>query len=102
MREAYERRARLVVDGLASAPSVHARMPEGGMFVLADIRGTGLDGVTFADRLLDEEAVSVLPIDAFGPSGWGHVRISLTAPDTQLAEAAGRVARLAGRLAPAA
>jgi arginine:pyruvate transaminase len=100
MRAAYERRARLVVERLAGAPSVHARMPEGGMFVLADIRGTGLDGATFADRLLDEEAVSVLPIDAFGR--WGHVRISLTAPDAELAEAVGRVARLAGRLAPAA
>ena len=102
MREAYERRARLVVDGLAGAPGVHARMPEGGMFVLADIRGTGLDGATFADRLLDEEAVSVLPIDAFGPSGWGHVRISLTAPDAQLTEAARRVCGLAARLVPAA
>ena len=100
MRDAYERRARLVVDALADATGVHARMPEGGMFVLIDVRETGVDGATFADRLLDEEAVSVLPVDAFGPSGRGHVRISLTSPDAVLGEAARRIVELAGRLLP--
>jgi arginine:pyruvate transaminase len=98
MRRAYERRARLMVDALASAPGVRARMPEGGMFVLVDVRESGLDGEAFADRLLDEEAVSVLPVDAFGPSGRGHVRIGLTAADDVLFEAARRIARLARRL----
>jgi arginine:pyruvate transaminase len=98
MRRAYQRRARLLVDALASAPGVRARMPEGGMFVLVDVRETGLDGEAFADRLLDQEAVSVLPVDAFGPSGRGHVRIGLTAADDVLSEAARRIARLARRL----
>jgi arginine:pyruvate transaminase len=98
MRQAYERRARLFVGALEGVPGVHARMPAGGMFVLVDIRETGLDGGTFADRLLDEEAVSVLPVDAFGASGRGHVRVSLTAPDARLSEAAERIDRLAHRL----
>lgn len=68
MREAYDRRARRVVGALDGVPGLHARMPEGGMFVVVDVRRTGLDGAAFADRLLDEEAVSVLPVDAFGPS----------------------------------
>jgi arginine:pyruvate transaminase len=100
MRDAYERRARLVVDALAATPAVQARMPDAGMFVLADIRATGLDGPTFADRLLDEEAVSVLPVDPFGPSGRGHVRIGLAAAEDVLAEACRRIDRLARRLAP--
>jgi arginine:pyruvate transaminase len=98
MREAYERRAQLLVGALEGVPGARARTPEGGMFVLVDIRETGLDGGTFADRLLDEEAVSVLPVDAFGPSGRGHVRVSLTAPDALLSEAARRIDRLAHRL----
>ena len=69
------------------------------MFVLADIRATGLDGPAFADRLLDEEAVSVLPVDPFGPSGRGHVRIGLAAAEDVLAEACRRIDRLARRLA---
>jgi arginine:pyruvate transaminase len=95
MRDAYGRRARLVVEALDGAPGVTARMPEGGMFVLADVRRTGLDGTTFAGRLLDEEAVSLLPVDAFGPSGRGHVRIGLAAPEDVLAEAARRIAAFA-------
>ena len=102
MRDAYERRARVVVDALATAPGVRVRMPEAGMFVLADIRETGLDGPTFADRLLDEEAVSLLPVDPFGPSGRGHVRIGLAASEETLREACGRIDRLARRLVRAA
>ena len=98
MREAYERRARVVVDALTATPAVRAPMPEAGMFVLADVRETGLDGPAFADRLLDEEAVSVLPVDPFGPSGRGHVRIGLAAPEEVLAEACRRIDRLARRL----
>jgi arginine:pyruvate transaminase len=99
MRVAYERRARVVVDALAATPGVVARMPEAGMFVLADVRGCGLDGTGFADRLLDEEAVSLLPVDPFGPSGAGHVRIGLAASEARLAEACRRIDALARRLA---
>ncbi len=100
MRDAYERRARVVVDALEATPAVRVRMPDAGMFVLADVRETGLDGPAFADRLLDEEAVSVLPVDPFGPSGRGHVRIGLAAPEAELAEACRRIDRLARRLRP--
>jgi arginine:pyruvate transaminase len=96
--EAYERRAQLFVDVLARAPGALARLPEGGMFVLVDVRGTGLGAEAFALRLLEEEAVAVTPTDAFGPSAAGHVRVSLGVEDDLLAEAARRIARLATRL----
>jgi arginine:pyruvate transaminase len=102
MRDAYRRRAQLVAEALDGAPGVQARMPEGGMFVLVDVRETGLDGTTFAGRLLDEQAVSILPVDAFGPSGRGHVRIGLAAPDDVLAEAARRIAAFASSAIPGA
>jgi arginine:pyruvate transaminase len=47
------------------------------MFVMLDIRATGLSAQAFAQRLLDEEGVSLLPGDAFGPSAAGHVRLGL-------------------------
>jgi arginine:pyruvate transaminase len=96
MRDAYERRARLFCDALAGAPGIVVRPPEGGMFALLDVRGTGLSGDAFALRLLAEEDVAVTPVDGFGPSGAGHVRVSLGAEDERLAEAARRIARLAG------
>ena len=44
------------------------------MFLMLDIRSTGLSGDAFARRLLEEEDVSVLPGEGFGPSAAGHVR----------------------------
>jgi arginine:pyruvate transaminase len=73
--------------------------PEGGMFVLLDIRGTGLDAAAFAARLLAAEAVAVLPCDGFGASAAGHLRIALSAPDKRLAEAGARIVRFARSLA---
>ena len=74
-------------------------MPEGGMFVLLDVRGTGLAAGDFADRLLARERVAVLPCDGFGASAAGHLRIALSAPEPRLRQAGERIVRLARALA---
>jgi arginine:pyruvate transaminase len=99
LREDYRRRAALLAGILAQAPSCRVTPPEGGMFVMLDIRRTGLSSEAFARALLDEEAVAVLPCDGFGPSGVGQLRLSLTSADARLEEAGKRIVRLAGRLA---
>ncbi len=48
MREAYWKRGQALVDGLKASNKVHARLPEGGMFVMVDVRPTGLSGEDFA------------------------------------------------------
>jgi arginine:pyruvate transaminase len=101
LREAYRRRAAEVSALLAAAPGCRLAPPEGGMFALLDVRPTGLDATAFAEALLEEEAIAVLPCDAFGPSAAGHLRISLTLPDDRLRDAAGRIVAFAGRLAGA-
>ncbi|HZH28973.1 MAG TPA: aminotransferase class I/II-fold pyridoxal phosphate-dependent enzyme [Azospirillaceae bacterium] len=98
MRDAYRRRASLFVERLANQPGLRAVPPEGGMFVMLDIRGTGLGAFAFGERLLEEEGVAVLPCDGFGASAAGHLRVSLAADDDKLADAADRIARLARRL----
>jgi aspartate/methionine/tyrosine aminotransferase len=98
-REDYRRRAALMSSILAAAPNCRAIPPEGGMFVLLDIRGTGMVAQVFARELLESEDVAVLPCDAFGPSAAGHLRISLTEPDARLAEAGRRIVRFAQALA---
>jgi len=99
MRAAYERRARVFIDAFRDARGIRAHMPEGGMFVFADVRPTGLSGEAFAMRLLEEENVSVMPGESFGEAGAGHVRIGLVAEDAVLADAARRLVSLAARLA---
>jgi arginine:pyruvate transaminase len=99
LREAYRARAALMSERLRAAPRCRVVPPEGGMFVLLDVRGTGLDAATFAARLLDAEAVAILPCDGFGPSAAGHLRIALCAPEARLDDAAGRIVRFARLLA---
>jgi arginine:pyruvate transaminase len=99
LRETYRTRAGLLSRILAEAPNCRVTPPEGGMFVLLDIRGTGLGAETFARRLLLRENVAVLPCDSFGPSAVGHLRISLTAPEPRLAEAGRRIVRFAHSIA---
>jgi arginine:pyruvate transaminase len=95
LRDAYRDRAVSFSCVLAEAPNCRVTPPEGGMFVLLDIRGTGLGAETFARQLLMQEQVAVLPCDSFGPSAAGHLRISLTAPEPRLAEAGHRIVRFA-------
>ncbi|HEY1936067.1 MAG TPA: pyridoxal phosphate-dependent aminotransferase [Acetobacteraceae bacterium] len=95
MRETYRSRAALLTDILANAPRCHVTRPEGGMFVLLDVRGTQRSSRDFATALLEHEAVAVLPCDGFGPSAVGQLRISLTVPGVRLKEAGMRIVRFA-------
>ena len=95
LREDYRRRAALMSELLREAPGCRVVPPEGGMFVLLDVRGTGLDSAAFAARLLDAEGVAVLPCDGFGASAAGHLRIALCAPEERLGEAGERIVRFA-------
>jgi arginine:pyruvate transaminase len=97
MRQAYERRARIVVETFGGGEGVSAHMPEGGMFVFADVRATGLSGEAFAMRLLEEENISVMPGEAFGAAGAGHIRIGLVAEEATMRDAAQRIRALAKR-----
>jgi arginine:pyruvate transaminase len=99
LRADYQRRAAMMSRILAEAPQCRVVPPEGGMFVLLDIRGTGLSAQGFAQGLLDRDAVAVLPCDGFGPSAVGHLRIALSAPDARLRDAGERIVRFAQLLA---
>jgi len=99
LRGDYRRRAELMSGILRAAPKCRVTPPEGGMFVLLDVRGTGLIADAFALGLLEGERVAVLPCDGFGPSAVGHLRIALSAPDARLAEAGERLVEFAHSLA---
>jgi arginine:pyruvate transaminase len=99
LREAYRNRACLLSEILAEAPNCRVTPPEGGMFVMLDIRGTGVAAADFARGLLARENVAVLSCDGFGPSAAGHLRISLTANEPRLEEAGRRIVRFARSIA---
>lgn len=94
----YGRRARLVADLLAGTDAVSCHLPESGIFVMVDLRATGLSGVEFASRLLEEKDVATMPGESFGPSAAGHIRISLTAADEAIETGCARIVELAEQI----
>lgn len=101
LRTSLGRRARASHDALNAARGLSAHLPQGGMFMMVDVAGTGLDGEAFAWRLLEEEAVAVMPGNSFGSEAPHLIRFGLTLPDDELAEAVRRIAALAARLCEA-
>jgi aspartate/methionine/tyrosine aminotransferase len=88
----FRARRELVVEGLNRIPGIECAMPAGAFYVFPRVSGTGMDGATFADRLLNERGVCVLSGTAFGRVGAGHVRISYATSREHLAAAIEQIA----------
>jgi aminotransferase len=97
MRQAYDARRRVIVDGL-NAAGLPTFEPEGAFYCFPDITSTGLSSEDFAQRLLKEEHVACVPGDAFGPSGAGYLRCSYANSLENVTEATRRIARFADRV----
>ena len=96
----YDRRRRLLVDGL-NRIGLDTFEPRGAFYAFPRISSTGLTSDEFTERLLVEEKVAVVPGSAFGPSGEGHVRMCYATAYEQLEEALVRIERFVGRHRPA-
>ena len=97
----YDRRRRLLVDGL-NALGLDTFEPRGAFYAFPKISSTGLTADEFTERLLTEERVAVVPGDAFGPSGAGHVRMCYATSYERLEEALVRIGRFVERVRPTA
>lgn len=93
----YDRRRRLIVDGLnhIGLPTFE---PKGAFYAFPKVSVTGLDDDTFANRLLKEENVALVPGSAFGAGGEGFVRCSYATAYEKIEEALVRIERFARRL----
>ncbi len=88
----YDRRRRLFAKGLDEL-GLTCPEPGGAFYVFPSIRSTGMSSQEFAEGLLEQEKVAVVPGDVFGPSGEGHVRCSYATSLPQLEQALARIAR---------
>ena len=91
----FGRRHGVARDALAGATSVRAAASEGAMYLMIDIRATGMSGREFAHDLIERERIAAMPGESFGDAAAGHVRATLTLPDDQLTEALTRLAAFA-------
>lgn len=92
-----QRRRDILCNGLQALPGLRVWKPAGGMFLLADVSGTGMDGSRFADALLEEVGIALVPGVAFGTSVSNFVRIGFLADEDVLAEAVRRFATFLSR-----
>jgi arginine:pyruvate transaminase len=98
MRAAYRQRRDVVFHRMKNAPGLQCILPEGGMFMMIDIRATGVSAQVFAQRLMDDFHVSVMAGEAFGPSAAGHVRCSLGLEESELLRGTERIIACAAML----
>jgi aminotransferase len=90
MRCEYDRRRKLIVPGLNSL-GLPTFEPHGAFYAFPDISITGMDDEDFAQKLLEEERVAVVPGSAFGPGGEGYVRCSYATAYEKIEEALRRM-----------
>ncbi|MDA1193661.1 MAG: pyridoxal phosphate-dependent aminotransferase [Planctomycetota bacterium] len=94
MVAAFTLRRDALVDGLAALPGVRCDRPAGSFFAFADIRETGFDARSLADRLLEEAGVACVEGPAFGAGGAGHIRFSFAADVARIRAATVRMGAL--------
>jgi aminotransferase len=92
----YTRRRELVIRSL-QAMKLDLVEPQGAFYAFPSIVSTGLTDEEFAERLLREEKVAVVPGSAFGEGGRGHVRICYAQTYDLLEEALRRMSRFVER-----
>jgi LL-diaminopimelate aminotransferase len=93
MNDLYARRRDLVCDALAEA-GVAVDPPKGTIYIWAPVPAEFDSAAAYCEYVLEEAAVVISPGGAYGASGEGFFRISLTTPDDRLLEAVERIRRL--------
>ena len=84
-------------DAVMDALSAYTLVPSsGGMYVMLDVRNTGMTGLDFAMALLESEGIAVMPGESFGVGAAGHVRIALTVEVDEMKEACMKIAQFLG------
>lgn len=96
MLASYDARRRLIVGGLNSI-GLDCFEPKGAFYAFPSVKRTGMDEHEFAENLLLEEKVAVIPGSAFGRGGEGHVRCAYAASQENIEIALERMQRFMRR-----
>lgn len=97
MREEYDARRRYIIDSL-NRIGLHCFEAEGAFYAFPSVASLGMTGEEFANRLLEEEKVAVVPGNAFGESGKNHIRISYAYSLDALKKAMERIERFVNKI----
>jgi aminotransferase len=92
----YNRRRKVIVKGLRDI-GFSCFEPKGAFYAFPNITSTGMSSEIFAEKLLQEEKVAVVPGTAFGACGEGYVRCCYATSLPELEEALVRIKRFVNR-----
>ncbi len=98
MVKSYDHRRKLLVKGLNSIDGVSCINPKGAFYSFPNITETGLTSEEFANRLLQDSGVAVIPGNSFGKSGEGHIRCAYCVSRENISEALERINNFMERL----
>ncbi len=93
----YDQRRQVIVAGFNTI-GLPTFTPRGAFYAFPDIRPTGLSSNDFAEKLLTEEHVAVVPGNAFGACGEGFVRACYASSMVKIEEALTRMERFVKKL----
>ena len=96
MVQEYDRRRRVMVKGL-NETGLTCFEPAGAFYVFPSIKVAGMTSEDFAEKLLKEEKVAVIPGSAFGHCGEGHIRCCYAVSMTDIEEALNRMGKFIER-----
>jgi arginine:pyruvate transaminase len=83
----FQRRRVLAQDIIAQQNAVTLVPADGAMYLMLDIRSTGMSGEDFAYALLEAHHIAVMPGESFGTAAAGHIRVAMTIEDSAFAQA---------------
>jgi aspartate/methionine/tyrosine aminotransferase len=87
----FDRRRKVVVEGLNKLPGVSCATPKGAFYAFPNIKATGWKAKEFAGKLLDETGVAIIGGPDFGLLGEGYVRLSYANSTENILKALGRM-----------
>ncbi|WP_029031390.1 pyridoxal phosphate-dependent aminotransferase [Salinarimonas rosea] len=102
MMAAFDRRRRLVVEGLNALPGVSCVTPQGAFYAFPNVRDTGWGAKALASALLERAHVATIGGPDFGEYGEGYLRLSYAASESAIESALGRMERFLREERPAA
>ena len=91
MIERFAARRKLLLSLVSEVPKVRAVRPVGAFYLMLDVSVTGLDGMTFAMRLLEEKYVATVPAVGLDEASGRFIRISYAAAEESLKEGIARM-----------
>jgi arginine:pyruvate transaminase len=100
--EPFRRRREKARAVLARQNAVALVPAQGAMYLMLDVRSTGMSGDDFAEALLSAHHIAVMPGESFGNAAAGHVRVAMTIADDDFIAALQQLVAFAETMAKAA